>query len=432
VNFAATLFDDGRFRFNYGTENFDIAVPSANTSCGDSAPVVGMASGSGYAFSLAGYSRVSDLENARTLLFSPPYGFSSAPSTQLESPKESDSFQGILSGSGIVYDSDSTISSVHVLVDGVNVGLANVRVPRADFCAAQLVSGCPNVGFTFNFNIAALKLAPGNHKLQLRAVNARYALVDFPETPITIQIAAGPGRLPQAVIETPVAGAELKGMTSIRGYAYVEGLRILNVDLLVDGVTYGTPRLIVRRDDICGGLTNVPACPFAGFNFTLDTAAGLVLLPNGPHTLQLRIMDETGRFTILPEAGVAVTVNNDSAGPPVGTLASPANNTTLSGTVHISGLAYDSSGLAPILALLIDGEVRATVPYGTERTAECVQLPDVKACPKIGFDLDFDTRVLTNGSHTLGVRVTGKGGLISVLPGPPGGLSSGINVVVQN
>jgi len=82
--------------------------------------------------------------------------------------------------------------------------------------------------------------------------------------------------------------------------------------------------------------------------------------------------------------------------------------------------------------LVVDGEVRASVPYGTPRAAECAQLPDVKACPNIGFDLDFDTRVLTNGSHTLGVRVTGKSGQAVVLPGPSGGLSFGLNVYVQN
>ena len=74
-----------------------------------------------------------------------------------------------------------------------------------------------------------------------------------------------------------------------------------------------------------------------------------------------------------------------------------------------------------VLWLLVDGEVRASVPYGTARDAECAQLPDVKACPNIGFDLDFDTRVLTNGAHTLGVRVTGKTRLAIDLPGPSGG-----------
>ena len=432
VNFAATLFDDGRIRFNYGAGNVQIAIPSANSSCGDSAPVVGIASGSGYVFSVSGYSRVSDLGNASTLLFSPPYGFSSIPVGLLESPADADSAQGILSGSGIAYDSDTAISAVYVLVDGVNAGLANLRRPRADFCLTNPVSGCPNVGFTFNFDIAALNLRPGNHKLKLRAVNARYAFSDFPETPVTIQIGAGADRLPHGAIETPVAGTELKGPAIIKGYAYLEGLRILNVDLLVDGVTYGAVRLTARRDDICVGVINAPSCPFAGFTFTLDTVAGSVLLPNGPHTLQLRVLDETGRFTILPDVSVAVTVNNPAAAVPVGTLTSPANNARVSGIVSVAGLAYDSLGQPLTVNLLVDGEVRASVPYGTARDAECAQLPDVKACPNIGFDLDFDTRVLTNGAHTLGVRVTGKTRQAIDLPGPSGGLSSGLNVFVQN
>jgi hypothetical protein len=268
--------------------------------------------------------------------------------------------------------------------------------------------------------------------VQVRAVNTRYAFANIPETPVTIQIGEGPGGQAHAMIESPAAGAEVSGLTVIRGYAYVEGLRVLNLDLLIDGVTYGSPLLLQRRNDVCNGLANVPDCPFAGFTLNLNTAATSVVLPNGPHSMQIRVLDETGRLSVFPEGGVAFTVNNPVVAGQVAALTSPKNNDTLSGVVHIGGYAYDAGSQITAVTLLVDGESRGAIPFGTPRVTECEQLPDVKACTNIGFDLDFDTRVMGNGPHVLGVRVTSKSGQSSIIPGPAGGLSPGINVTVRN
>ncbi len=75
---------------------------------------------------------------------------------------------------------------------------------------------------------------------------------------------------------------------------------------------------------------------------------------------------------------------------------------------------------------------RATIPYGEPRPGECPSLPDVPACPNIGFALDFDTTVLKNGPNVLGVRLIDNSGGSVVLPAPFSPNRDGIKVVVDN
>jgi hypothetical protein len=124
-----------------------------------------------------------------------------------------------------------------------------------------------------------------------------------------------------------------------------------------------------------------------------------------------------------------VNLDNGPNQLPVSVLVTPANNETLSGVVRIWGYGWDPDGTVLGATLVVDGEGRATVPYGEPRPGECAALPDVRACPNIGFALEFDTRQLTNGPHVLGV-VLFDDKLASSYSGGPN--RRGINVVVDN
>ena len=127
---------------------------------------------------------------------------------------------------------------------------------------------------------------------------------------MTITVVPGQSRLPVAKIESPVDGTSVVGNSPVRGYAYANDLRILEVDVIVDGTTYGQAAYGLRRDDICATLNPRPLnCPNIGFSFTLNSINGL-LLPNGPHSLQVRVLDESGRFTVFPETAITINVNN--------------------------------------------------------------------------------------------------------------------------
>ena len=76
--------------------------------------------------------------------------------------------------------------------------------------------------------------------------------------------------------------------------------------------------------------------------------------------MQLRVQDDSGRFTILPDAPVPFTVKNGPHQAPIGGVTSPQPNAVLTGIVTVSGFAYSPGGQVTSVALLIDGAARAS------------------------------------------------------------------------
>jgi hypothetical protein len=430
VNFATTLFQDGRIQFHYGSGNQNLTNGLAFSGCPTSTPTVGISPGtetySQTVFTLQGQA---DLEEAPGVIFIPAFEHRSNPEAVLESPVDGDTAQGLLRLRGIAYDREAFVTRLDVLIDGVWRARTVVNTSRTDFCAQERVPGCPLVGFNANLDLVALGIAPGTHTVQLRATNSMGGFFTFPEKPVTIQVAEGQSRAPFGAIESPEAGAEVKDFVTIRGYAAATDLRVLAVDVLIDGITYGRATYGLPRADICNTLDPRPLnCQLIGFMMSLNTRAG-VPLANGPHSLQIRVLDETGRLTVIPETPVPITVNNDSNVPPTGRLIAPTHNERVSGIIAIYGHAWDPDGRVTQVQLLVNGEVRATIPYGRPRPEECEALSDVTACPNIGFETGFDTRRLNNGPNVLGVRLVDDRGTSVVIPSQ---VRDGINLMVEN
>jgi hypothetical protein len=430
VNFSVVLYNDGRILFQYGDGNVNL-VNSPVFGCTTQAPFVGLSNGrESYVFAYDAYTGSPLLERAPSVLFQPPFGHSSEPVVRLETPEPGGQYQGVLTVKGIAYDPDSNIARLDILIDGVPRRLIVPNQSRTDFCAAERVRGCPLVGFLTSIDFVSLGIPAGTHTLQIRATNARGAFKNFPEQPVTFTVAPGQSREPAGTIEAPAAGAAVTGSTPIRGYAYAPDLRILAVDILIDGLTYGRATYGQRRDEVCRDLPNRPPnCPNVGFSFTLDSAGGEVRLPNGRHSLQARVLDEAGRYTLLPATPITINVENAANLPPTGVLATPGANARLSGTVKIWGYAWDLDGTVETVQLLIDGVIYGNPKYGDERAQQCATLPDVKACPNIGFDFDFDTTQVSNGLHQLGIRIVDDKGRAAIVPGSA---AFGINVFIQN
>ncbi|MDQ6704427.1 MAG: hypothetical protein M3Z85_00535, partial [Acidobacteriota bacterium] len=426
VNFAATLNDDGRILFQYGPGNQNLAGAFTVRGCGPG-PAIGISPGhDDYAqpFNLP------NLENSPTVHFDPPFNFSSVPAAVIESPSADRHVQGVLQVTGAAYDTDTFISRIDIFIDGVQRARTFPSISRPDLCAAQKLPGCPFVGFSLPLDLIALGLKPGSHALRVRVTNARGALADFPDAPINFVLDAGQARQPYGKIESPADGDTVSGPVLIRGYVVDDDLRITGVDTLIDGITYGPTIYGQTRDDICSALsTKPPNCPRAGFAFTLPTVEAAPPVPDGAHTLQIRVRDETGRYTLIPDAAITINVSNGAAVPVTGVLTSPRSNDHVNGTIHVSGYAY-SPGQRIVSAILrVDGEVYGAVHLGEDRSAECAQLPGVTACPNIGFSEDFDTTRVVNGPHILGITLRNARGDSVTIPQVDNG---GINIFVEN
>ncbi len=427
VNFAATLFTDGRIQFSYGSGNHELGSALTFSGCGPG-PTVGISNGHEVFTQTV---VASSYENLSVLHFDSPFGDGIAPAAKLESPSNNQHFQDILQVTGVAYDPFAFVSRIDVFVDGVAVARTSQTVNRPDFCATQNVNGCPRVGFSLPLDLGALGLAIGSHTFQIRVTNSRGILKNFPDDPLTFIVDAGHGRVPYGKIEAPIAGATVSGNVSVRGYVADDDLRILSVDTLVDGVTYGPTLYGLPRTDICNALTTKPPnCPNIGFQLSLTTSGGFPPVPDGQHTLQVRARDETGRFTLSPDTPITITVKNGAPVAILGALESPKTNDQLSGTVHMTGYAY-SPGQKVVLGLVVVDNFFSygTVRYGLARPDICGGLSGVAACPNIGFTFDLDTKFIFNGPHTLGVLFVNDHNDQAFIPNLVNG---GINVFVNN
>lgn len=433
LNFAVTLHAGGRIVFQYGGGNMNLAAGGQGGSlgCPATTATVGISNGhETFAQLPPTHDGAGTLENAPSIIWEPPYANMGGPVTELELPAAGQNTEGIIIVQGIAYDADpgARLRRIDILIDGRAIATSAFGLPRLDYCAENHLTQCPAVGFRRILDPTLLNIAPGTHTIQLRATNQRGVMSTFPGEPRAFTVAPGPANLPSAVIESPADGAEVSGSITLRGYAGSVNLLITAVDVLIDGITYGRAVYGTSRPDACAAAA-AAGCPSIGFTFNLDTRGGSIPLANGAHMLQVRVQDESGRFTVLPEKPVSFTVRNDKTDPPKGILVAPTQNQVLSGIVRITGHAWDPAGRVTSVRLLIDGFTAASIPYGKPRPDECAALPDVPACPNIGFEIDFDTARLPNGPHTIAILAANDRNILYEFPRV---VSDGINVFVKN
>ncbi|MEO8028290.1 MAG: hypothetical protein ABI823_17535, partial [Bryobacteraceae bacterium] len=183
---------------------------------------------------------------------------------------------------------------------------------------------------------------------------------------------------------------------------------------------------------ICNALpTPRPAnCPAVGFQASIDTATPGLGLANGPHTIQVRVRDEIGRFFNFPEAPVPFTVKHDAFAPPIGKITAPVANAELSGTVTVDGYAYSpqTGGRIAGVFVFLDSEQIGTATYGIARPEDCATLTGVAACPNIGFRYTLDTKRFSNGAHQLYVYLADQDFNLTFV----GDYYGGTNVTIKN
>ena len=426
LNFAATLSYDGRIEFRYGKGNTDLGSAIVGFGCGQG-PVLGLSPGHD---NYVQWTLRPAYTEGTTLRWDPPIGNISIPTGIVESPKAGDTVKDVLQITGIAYGTAAEpVTRVNILVDGIKRTYTSPTVSRSDFCSQQNVPGCPRVGWTATLNTS--KFEPGEHTLQIRVVNSRGGFADYPSNPLTFKTEAGASGVPTGALDSPAEGAVVKGNMIVRGYAYSPTLRIVAADTLIDGVTYGPTTYGTSRNDICGSLTpRPPGCPAIGFQLTVNTRDADPPLSDGQHTIQVRITDEAGRYTMIPEAPVSFTVDNGARPTVSGAITVPANGATVSGIIDVSGYLYTSSGRITNANVAVDNFLLYdNVTLNQPRPDVCATLTDVAACPNIGFTAKFDTRRLSNGPHTIqvyGMLNSGQSFLLPLIGNPV------LNVIVKN
>lgn len=219
-------------------------------------------------------------------------------------------------------------------------------------------------------------------------------------------------------------------LIAVRGWALDLGTRrdvgrVAYASLLIDGVEwintandcgvnglgrfancYGLPRYDVARY-----YPNFPDAPRAGFLFTLDVGALMLLgVRPGPHFITVRVGDREQTFADLPNRdGLPVSFQCSEGGldvPGTGFIEFPNSFDFVGGDVTFRGWALIPANTERLIAveLVVDGNFVGTATYGFPRTDIEDVFPFITGSRTSGWMFTMDTRRLSNARHRLTAR----------------------------
>jgi len=361
-------------------------------------------------------------------------------------PDSATTVLGTVAVDGWAIDASSPITNVAVQIDGstvANLTPANggYGTSRPDVCVAYpTVYGCPNVGYSYQLNTTAL--ANGGHTLQILATDSAGRNHTNPQG-VAIFVNNDPTVSETHVtIDTPTTlGQIYHGVVLFSGWATNDHFAIVpsSFKASIDGtpipasqITYG-----LARPDVCAvSPLTTPNCPNVGWTYLAD----LTKLANSnqadgttlPHTFTITAVAADGKlFTV---SSVFYVNNFDPvdlfSGPAITIDAPGASTGILSGTAQLFGWAIDSYTTINNVEYSIDGVPQGSIFYGLGRPDVCAAyagLPnfDLSTCPYVGFTGSFDTTLIADGQHTLGITAT-------PLQGQPYTLTRTINIANLN
>jgi hypothetical protein len=187
------------------------------------------------------------------------------PDVHIDAPVAGAAISGVYTVSGWAIGNTTAvgtlINNVQILVDGSLAGTATYGNSRPGVCTAYPGRpGCPNVGFTYQLNTAALN--PGQHTITVSATDSDSAPATGTAS-VTVSITAGP---PSVHIDSPLAGSVLSGTAIVSGWALANvsavGTAISRVQVGGwdnDGQCHLRHRPTGRVRRVCGA-AGVPEC----------------------------------------------------------------------------------------------------------------------------------------------------------------------------
>lgn len=312
--------------------------------------------------------------------------------------------QGTIYLAGWAVNPNTTVSTVALSIDGAPIGNATYGSSRPDVCGVFPSSqGCPNVGWYLLFDTNTL--GNGTHTLQalataangqIAAVSTTFSVANW-TTSSPIQIGIGSPNLQNS----PYTGTSV----IFGGFAVADYATISAVSIAIDGVSYGNASYGNPRPDVCGGSQVFPGCPNVGWGLIVDTT----LLADGPHTIAVTATDPFGRsYTKSSKFTVA---NLTAANPMHMAIDIPGKNSgPFSGTTWFGGWAVAKNASITSVQMFVDGVSYGFAQYGVNRPDVCAVYPQSGGCPNVGWNFNFDTTRVANGSHILEARATSSAG----------------------
>ncbi len=234
---------------------------------------------------------------------------------------------------------------------------------------------------------------------------------------------------PQGAVDTPAEGAVVAGEVPVTGWAVDDiGLAALAIcrapvagetTPVTPGACGGLDNIFVgngtfvpgARPDVFAAFPGIPLNDQAGWGYMLLSN----MLPNGgngAYTISLVATDVEGHSVQI--AARHITGNNGASPLPFGTIDTPTQGQTVSGTIVNFGWALAQTGKdvpadSSTIGVLIDGVVVGHPGQRSARVDITAAFPSFVTDHAVGGFV-FDTTRLTNGVHTIAWIVTDSSG----------------------
>lgn len=343
-------------------------------------------------------------------------------------------------------DSGPTISAAPARL---NFGAIAGGVKTANQTLQLSVNGAGSVSWTASEDAAWLSCAPasgtgngvltvsvspgslgaGTYQGALRVTSAQASNSPL-DVPVTLRVvSAGASTGPFGFIDTPIEGTiGVTGAIPVTGWA-LDDIEVSKVEIWRDPVSGETPTpngyiylgdaLFVEgaRPDVEQTYPDLPLQQRGGWGFMVLTNS-LPGAGNGVFRLRALAADKDGRTTWLGSRGI--TCDNAHATNPFGTIDTPAQGMTVSGTAYINfgwaltpqpnTIPFDGS----TLVVYIDGAAMTGHPvYNNYRSDIATLHPGyANSNGAVGYRF-IDTTALGDGLHSIAWSVTDNGGRAS-------------------
>jgi len=241
----------------------------------------------------------------------------------------------------------------------------NVGVTKVECYLDGVLQGADSVApYTFSWNTSTL--ANGSYSLTAKAYNAAGNAGQSTSVPVTVYNASADTTAPTVSVAAPASNASVSGSVTVSVNAS-DNVAVSKVELYLDGAIYG----------VYGT---------SPYNIPWNTST----YANGSCTLMAKAYDAAGNEG--QSANVAVNVFNDAIAPVV-SIASPAHNSTVAGSVAVSANSSDNVGVTRV-DFYVNNALQATLASAP-------------------YSFNWNTAALANGSYTLSATAydaAGNGG----------------------
>lgn len=227
-------------------------------------------------------------------------------------------------------------------------------------------------------------------------------------------------------LDSPQDGDTVFGLVEVRGWILDDGndcgvppdwqscdwtnALISSVDLYVDGDYVATADIGQPRWDVLQAYPWYAGTPFEQPGFSVSFMASNYT--SGSHSLFIRVTYSNTDVVDYGETTVNVDPIRNQA--PFGELEMPGENQPMNGVFPVTGWALDDGSIEKI-EMMVDGQIDGPVNTGVHRPDIGYRFPSHPGADYAGFVRMFNSTKLTNGVHSIAIRLTDDEGLVRVI-----------------